>query len=95
MPKLLKGPAQQLADLMIKLSLKYHSQEWAFGLEYELWNEVNGGQDLLNDQEIESLKETSRWCNGWITMAYSGGEESLTYLLLDDWKLKYEKENPF
>ena len=33
---LLKGPAQQLAEMMIRLSQKHYNQEWAYGLEYEL-----------------------------------------------------------
>lgn len=91
----LKGPAQQLADLMIKLSMKYHHQEWAFGLEFELWNEISVGQDLLTDEEITKLAEMANWCNGWITMAYGGGTENLEFLLLEDWKEKYQKEKPF
>ncbi len=92
---LLKGPAQQLADLMIKMSLKYHSKEWEFGLEFELWKEMTEDQDLLTDEEISKLAETSKWCKGWITMAYKNGKEGLEYLLLDDWEEKYRKESPF
>lgn len=92
---LLKGPAQQLADLMINLSLKYYNEEWAFGLEYELWREITEEQDLLSDEEITNLKDTSKWCDGWIFMAYGGGTENLEFLLIKDWKIKYQKEKPF
>ncbi|MCG8339589.1 MAG: hypothetical protein MJE63_34200 [Proteobacteria bacterium] len=92
---LLKGPAQQLADLMIKLSQKYHNQEWAFGLEFELWREVVEEQDILTDDEINKLDEMSKWCKGWITMAFKDGEEGLEFLLLEDWEEKYQKEKPF
>ncbi|MBU2512627.1 hypothetical protein KJ966_14925 [bacterium] len=92
---LLKGPAQQLADLMIKLSLKHYNKEWEFGLEFELWNEISGNQDLLSDAEVEKLKETSKWCGGWIYMSYSGGSETLEFIDLKDWKKKYREDKPF
>lgn len=92
---LLKGPAQQLADFMIQMSLKYHNEEWTFGLEYELWNEVTGEQDLLSDQEIAKLKELSDWCNGWVIMSLGGGTENLKFLMLNDWEEKYQNEKPF
>lgn len=92
---LLKGPAQQLADFMVKLSQKYHLKEWEFGWEFELWNEINGNQDLISDEEVTKLKELSDWCKGWIKMAYEGDNESLTFLLLNDWLDKFEKESPF
>mgnify|MGYP001555868133 CR=1 FL=1 len=92
---LLKGPAQQLADFMIQMSLKYHNEEWAFGLEYELWNEVTGAPDLLTDQEVSKLKEFADWCDGWIFMSFGGGTENLKFILLNEWKEKYQKEKPF
>ena len=93
---LVKGPAQQLAELMINLSIKHYNQEWAFGLEYELWNEITGNQDLLSDNEIQKLHETAEWCGGWIVMAYGGeGKENLEFIELDDWKIKYRKNKPF
>ncbi len=92
---LLKGPAQQLADYMVKLSLKLHHDEWAFGLEYELWKEVIGNQDLLSDTEVEKLQELSKWCDGWITMSHSGGSENLTFVQMGDWKSRYEQNKPF
>lgn len=92
---LLKGPAQQLAELMVKLSKKHYGQEWAFGLEYELWNEVTGNQDLLEDAEIAKLKETAEWCDGWITMAYLDGQEQLTFIDTDRWQVQYRENKPF
>jgi hypothetical protein len=91
----IKGPAQQLADLMVKLSLKHYRKEWAFGLEYELWREITDHQDLLSDAEIMKLKEISDWCQGWITMAYIGGQENLEFVNLIDWKKRYKKNKPF
>jgi hypothetical protein len=92
---LLKGAAQQLAEMMIKLSNKYHSSEWAFGLEYELWNEISGNQDLLSDAETIKLRETSVWCEGWITMAFLEGEEQLTFVDLERWQVQYRENKPF
>jgi len=92
---LLKGPAQQLAEMMIRLSQKHYHQEWAFGLEYELWNEVMGNQDLLSRDEIDKLRESSEWCNGWITMELEGGEENLKFVDLEDWKTRYRENKPF
>jgi hypothetical protein len=92
---LLKGAAQQLAELMVKLSNQHHHSEWAFGLEYELWNEMMGNQDLLSDAEVGKLRETSERCEGWITMAYLEGEEQLTFVDLDRWKVQYRDNKPF
>jgi len=92
---LLKGPAQQLADFMVKLSLKYHQKEWVFGLEYELWQEVIGDPDLLSAAEVDKLKETAEWCKGWIIMSYGSGKENLEFVNLDDWKKKYRENKPF
>ena len=92
---LLKGPAQQLADYMIKLSIQHYQNEWTFGLEYELWNEITGNQDLLSDLEVEKLLDLSKWCDGWIFMSHSGGTENLVFIQLDDWKTKYLKNKPF
>ena len=92
---LLKGPAQQLAELMIRLSTKHYNNKWAFGLEYELWNEITGNQDLLTDDEVARLKETSDWCEGWITMAYRDGKEQLTFIDRDRWKVQYQSDKPF
>ncbi len=92
---LLKGPAQQLADLMVKLSMKHHNKEWEFGLEYELWSEITGNQDFLDDEEIAKLAETSNWCGGWIYMSFSGGSETLEFEELEDWKRRYLENKPF
>ena len=92
---LLKGPAQQLAELMIKLSNKHYNNEWAFGLEYELWSEISGNQDLLEDDEVLKLKETADWSEGWITMAYLEGREQLTFVDMDMWKIQYRDNKPF
>ncbi len=92
---LLKGAAQQLAEMMTSISSKHYSKEWAFGLEYELWNEITGNQDLLSDKEVSKLKETSEWCDGWITMAYLDGREQLTFVDLDRWRVQYKENKPF
>lgn len=92
---LLKGPAQQLADMMIKLSKKHYGQEWAFGLEYELWNELIGNQDLLDDDELDKLRDTSDWCQGWVTMAYVDGREQLTFMDIKKWKTHFRENKPF
>ncbi len=91
----LKGPAQQLAEFMIKLSNKHYYKEWAFGLEYELWSEISGNQDLLTDEEVSELKKTAEWCEGWITMAYLEGKEQLTFVDMDNWKVQYQENKPF
>ncbi len=92
---LLKGPAQQLADLMIKLCQKHYNKEWEFGLEFQLWSEITDNQDLLDDAEVAKLDETSKWCGGWIAMSYSGGSETLEFVELDEWKRRYQEDKPF
>ncbi len=90
-----KGPAQKLADYMIKMSLEHHSSEWAMGLEYELWNEIAGDQDLLSSEQITELTELAEWTGGWITMKYSPSGDTLEFLLIEDWKVKFKENRPF
>ncbi|MBU3918130.1 hypothetical protein KKA14_21585 [bacterium] len=91
----IKGPAQSLADYMIKMSLEHHNTEWAMGLEYELWHEINGNQDLLSTAQITKLKELAAWNKGWITMKYSSDGDTLDFMLLEEWKKKFRENNPF
>jgi hypothetical protein len=92
---LIKGPAQQLADYMVKMCVKYHHSEWVMGLEFELWNEAIGYQDLLRPDEAAELMKLAEWCDGWVIMNYVAGKETLEFLPLTDWKIKFEKEKPF
>ncbi|MCP4752012.1 MAG: hypothetical protein GY866_14045 [Proteobacteria bacterium] len=92
---LIKGPAQNLSDYMIKLSQKHYATEWALGLEYELWAEIEEGPDILSNAEIEKLKDLSEWCGGWIAMDYSRGSETLELVDLNDWREKYRDNKPF
>ncbi len=88
----IKGPAQKLADFMVKMSLEHYGSEWTMGLEYELWNEVNGNQDLLTDKQVGELKDLTEWTRGWVSMKYDSSGDRLEFLLLDDRKKKF-KEN--
>ncbi len=87
------GQAQQLADIMIQMSTKYYSTEWMMGVEFELWNEVLGNQDLLSTSEITKLKDLSIACDGWIMMNYQS--KGLEFISLSGWKKTFREKNPF
>ncbi len=87
------GKAQQLADVMVQLSVKYYATEWMMGLEFELWNEVLGNQDLLTASEATKLKDLSVTCDGWVSMKYP--DENLEFISLSGWKKIFREKNPF
>ncbi len=87
------GIAQQLADEMVHLSIKYYATEWMMGLEFELWNEVLGNQDLLTEAEASNLKDLSTACDGWITMNFAN--DNLEFISLSGWKKTFREKNPF
>jgi hypothetical protein len=87
------GKAQQLADEMIRLSIKYYATEWMMGIEFELWNEVLGNQDLLTEAEASKLKDLSTSCDGWISMNFS--DDNLEFISLSGWKKTFREKNPF
>lgn len=81
-----EGVARQLADYMMQLSEKYYADEWMLGIDIELWNEVQGQNDLLTPDELEKLKALSAECNGWVTMNLNN--DNLEFLSLDRWQRK-------
>ncbi len=87
------GKAQQLADTMVQLSIKYYATEWMMGLEFELWNEVLGNQDLLTESESTKLKDLSMTCDGWIKMNYLN--DNLEFISLNGWKKTFREKKPF
>ena len=77
------GPAEQLADMMIKLSTKYYATEWMMGLEFELWT----------SEEANELKDMAEFCGGWITMNFQTNE--LEFATLENWRKTFYENNPY
>ena len=89
----IKGFAQNLAEYMAKLSVKYYSDEWMVQLEFELWRDLIEEPELLNADEITKLNELKDLSEGWVIMNYETGK--LEFLTLPTW-LEYNKTNrPF
>ncbi len=87
------GQAQQLADLMVKISMKQYATEWMMGIEFELWNEIHSQRDILTDEEASKLKDLADSCKGWITMNFE--TDGLEFMSLDLWKKTFRDKNPF
>ena len=93
MDMLIKGTAQQLAEAMANISIKHYREKWAIGLEFELWGEINGNQNLLNTDEAKKLSDVAEICDGWIRMNNRTG--NLEFLSTDVWANIFENENPY
>jgi len=89
----IKGFAQNLANYMAKLSEKYYQNEWMELLEFELWRDLTEEPELLDEEEVEKLRNRSEACDGWIKMNYNDG--SLEFLSLAEWKEFFKVKNPF
>jgi len=91
----MKGVPQQLAELMLKISIEFYQTEWLLGLEYELWREIHKKDCEFGRDYAAKLKELSEWCEGWIYMKYEKGEESLKYIQMSAWQKRYRENKPF
>ncbi|MDT8446403.1 MAG: hypothetical protein RRB13_05850 [bacterium] len=89
----IKGIAQNLAEYMAKLSLKYYSDRWMVQLEYELWKELVEEPEMLEESEIKKLKDLRDMTEGWIMMNYDSGE--LEFMPITKWRAFYDKNAPF
>lgn len=90
---LIKGTAQQLAEAMANISQQYYKENWAMGLEFELWNEITGTPSLLSQEEADKLHELVERCQGWIRMNYS--TDNLEFVSQNTWIEIYTNENPY
>lgn len=90
---LIKGTAQQLAEMMSNLSLQHYREKWAIGLEFELWSEIHREQDILSDEEIQKLSDVADTCQGWIRMNHR--TSNLEFISTETWRDIFENENPY
>ena len=71
MLKDLDGSQKALADYMSEISKEAYSAGWIEGLEYSLWDALEGrtyefGRLQFKEETIENLKRLSEAANGWI-----------------------------
>lgn len=83
-----------LADYMIRLSEEAYSASWMDGLEYKLWEALEGrinkfGRLQFNHEILEELKKLSDSANGWITY---DNEEEEKFVPFTEWE-KIRKNN--
>ncbi|MDX2469399.1 MAG: hypothetical protein QNL04_02350 [SAR324 cluster bacterium] len=89
----IKGFAQTLAEYMTEMSRKYYGSSWMDQLEFELWNELSGEDDMLEPEEIAKLKQLSQNCDGWIMKNLR--EDNLSFMTLGSWREFYRANKPF
>lgn len=83
-------PQQEaLAVHMSELSEEAYCAGWHIGLEYALWDLVNGKADsfgmlALTEREATRLRELSDACGGWIMW---DDERCETFVPLEEWKI--------
>jgi len=78
----------QLAELMSKISEEAISAGWMDGLEYELWEILNGTRTsyyrhVVAQEEIQRLRLLSAKCGCWIIFDDVNGETAID---LESWK---------
>ena len=83
-----------LLHLMRELSQRYFGHDWANGLEFFLWREINGislprSQPLLSSSECAQLEIASRHENTWFMF---DDDDQFVAVDLDDWEDIYEEE---
>jgi hypothetical protein len=86
---------RRLADYMSELSELAYCAGWMKGLEFALWEVVQGrrtryGQTVFTQAQRQELASLAERIGGWIVF-YDQQEES--FLPLEDWKHAFEKGN--
>jgi len=84
----LNKPQRVLADYMSDLSEEAYAAGWMAGLEFELWEALEGkikvyGRLKINEEILRKLRRLSDEANGWI---YFDDIEEEKYVSFDEWK---------
>lgn len=85
---------RRLADYMSALSEKAYFAGWMEGLEFALWEAMNGqkkqyGCLVFSKEELETLRTLSEAVGGWIVFDDTQEE---TFVRIEDWKTLYNRE---
>ena len=83
----------KLADLMSKISEDGYSAGWMEGLEFALWEALNGeenkyGRHIITSSELEDLKLLSQKFGCWILF---NDDQEETAIGLEEWKKKFNE----
>ena len=84
----------QLAELMSKISEEAISAGWMNGLEYKLWEILDGVKSnyyshMVTQEELQQLKALSEQCGCWIIF---DDESEETALDLESWKKRFSEK---
>ena len=90
----MNAEAKELMNYMIELSEEAYHAGWMLNLEYDLWKAVlegprGYGQTIIDKKHIESLKELSKQCGGWII--FDDEEQDETFVPMEQWLRLYEE----
>lgn len=82
----------ELFSLMSSLSSLCYGQLWQPGVEFDIWDVVEGrsravGEFLITTRDINRLKELSSLAGGWVV--WDHGNNCHKFLPLDEWKAEY------
>ena len=84
-----KITADLLRKLMSEISEGHWCAGWLVGLEYILWDVVNGKRnDICGPDEIEQLKYLSEKCSGWIVWDNQAIDKK--FVPMEEWLRLYE-----
>lgn len=90
--------AELLAIKMSNLSEEFYCASWLIGLEYALWEIMQGGDRRfalgeLTEAEIGELQHLSDQAGGWWHWidGVEPGDSGEIFMTLDEWRLHYER----
>ena len=87
----LTPPRRPLAESMSAISTAWFRTPWKAGLEYLLWSALTGATEgmlwSISPEEIETLREHSESCRGWIAAKGVAPE----WVSLHSWKRMYHE----
>ena len=89
----MSAAAKELMNYMRELSEEAYHAGWMLNLEYDLWKAVlegpcGYGQTIIGQKHIESLKELSKQCGGWIIF---DEEQEEAFIPMEQWLRLYEE----
>jgi hypothetical protein len=86
---------RRLADYMSELSELAYCAGWMDGLEFALWEVVQGarkeyGQTVFTEAQRQELRALSERIGGWVVF---DDQHEESFLPLEDWKHAFAKRN--
>lgn len=92
-----KDAAELLVIHMSNISEDHYCAGWLMGLEYKLWDVLNGGDPQfgfgpISPQNIERLRELHERAGGWWMWVGENMDSGKVFVTTEEWKEKVKNE---